>query len=138
MDLGRSSKGHATAKGSRCTSEGVTPLKPFSWPQGQGQQSQKSGVIYRFKCPHINCYEEYIGESGRSFGDRLKEHLRVPSPIHHHSHSTGHPVSPMCFTIVDRELQWVTWNIKQAMYIYVNDPSLNRNLGKIPTPTHMG
>ena len=64
---------------------------------------QKSGVIYKFKCPHINCPEEYIGESGRKFGDRLKEHLWAPSPIHHHSNSTGHPVSPECFTIVNRE-----------------------------------
>ena len=36
---------------------------------------QKSGVIYRFKCPHINCLKEYIGESGRSFREQLKEHL---------------------------------------------------------------
>ena len=42
---------------------------------------QKSGVIYKFKCPHINCPEEYTGESGGTFGDRLKEHLRAPSPI---------------------------------------------------------
>ena len=45
-------------------------------------------------CPHINCPEEYIEESGRSFRDRLREHLRVPSPTHYHSHSTRYPVSP--------------------------------------------
>ena len=84
---------------------------------------QKSGVIYRFKCPHINCPEEHIGESGRTFGDRLKAHLRVPPFIHHHSHSTGHPVSPECFTIVDGEWQGVTRNIKEPMYICFNDPS---------------
>ena len=95
---------------------------------------QKGGVKYRFKCPHINYPEEYIGESGRTFGDRFKEHLRDPSPIHHHSHSTGHPVSPKCFTIVDMESQGVTRNIKEAMYIYVNDPSLNRNFGKYQLP----
>ena len=27
-----------------------------------------------------DCEEEYIGESERSFGHRLKEHLRAPSP----------------------------------------------------------
>ena len=40
---------------------------------------QKRGIIYKFKCPHINCPEEYIGESGRALGDRVKEHLRAPS-----------------------------------------------------------
>ena len=56
-------------------------------------------------------------ESGRSFGDYLKEHLRTPSPIHQYSHYTGHHVSPNCFTIVNREAQGVTRNIKEAMYI---------------------
>ena len=55
-------------------------------------------------------------------------------PIPHHSHSRGHPVSPKCFTIVDREVQAVTRNIKEAMYIGVKDPSLYRNLGKYQLP----
>ena len=41
---------------------------------------QKSWVIYRFKCPHVNCPEEYVGELDKTFGDRLKEHLRYHSP----------------------------------------------------------
>ena len=85
-------------------------------------------------CPHINCPEEYTVESGRSFAERLKEHLRTSSPIHHHSHITGQLVNPECFTIVDSESQGVTGNIKEAMYICVNDPSLKRNLGKYQLP----
>ena len=54
-------------------------------PKDKDSKCHKSGVINQFKCPHSNCQEEYIGESGRSFGDRLKENLRAPSPIHHHS-----------------------------------------------------
>ena len=46
----------------------------------------------------------------------------------------GHPVSPECFSIVDREAQGMARNIKGAMYIEVNDPSLNRNLGKFQLP----
>ena len=65
----------------------------------------KSGVIYRYKCPSINWKEQYIGESGRTLGERYKEHLKAPSPIHLHTSTTGHPVSPECFTIVDREAQ---------------------------------
>ena len=56
--------------------------------------------------------------------------------MHHHSHSTGNPVSSKCFTLVDRESQGVTRKIKEAMYICVNDPSLNRNLGNTNSHTY--
>ena len=102
-------------------------------PKDSDNKLQNSGVIYRFKCPHINCPGEYIGESGKSFEDRLNNHLSTPSPIHQHSHSTG-PSKPTCFIIVDRESQGVIRNIKEAMYIHVNDPSLNRNLGNYQLP----
>ena len=48
-------------------------------PKDRDNKLQKSEVIYKFKCPHINCPKEYIGESGRTIGDRVKEHLRAPS-----------------------------------------------------------
>ena len=46
----------------------------------------------------------------------------------------GHPVDLECFTILDREAQGVARTIKEAMYIHVNDPPLNRNLGKYQLP----
>ena len=81
-----------------------------------------------------HCPEEYIGESGRVFGDRIKEHLKAPSPIQQHSSSTGHTLSPDCFTIRHREAQGTYRNIKEVMFIHVSDPSLNRNLGKYQLP----
>ena len=42
---------------------------------------EKGGVIYWFKCLHTDCPEKYIGKSGRTFGNRFREHLRTPSPI---------------------------------------------------------
>ena len=98
-------------------------------PKDKDKRYQKGGVIYRLKCPHINCPEEYIGESGRSLGERLKEHLRAPSHIHHHSdRAPGQPQMPHHFG------QGVTRDIKEAMYIHVNDSSLNRNLGNYQLP----
>ena len=117
MDWEKGSKGHATAWGSKYISKGLTPLKPFSWSLRQGQQTLKNGIIYRFKCPHINCPGEYIGESGGTLRDRFKEHLKDPSLINHHSQSTGHTVSPECFTVVDRV-----------------SPGTLRNLGKYQFP----
>ena len=103
-------------------------------PKHKDPKLSKSGVIYTYKCPTINCTEEYIGESGRTLGDRYKEHLKAPSPIHLHTSPMGHPVSSECFSIVDRESQGMARNSKEAMYFRVNDPSLNRNLGKFQLP----
>ena len=100
----------------------------------QGHHATKSGVIYKYKCSQINCPEEYIGETGTTYGDRLKECLRAPSLIHQHTSSTGHPISPNCFSIVHREPQVTTRNIKEAMFFRANDPSLKRNLGNYRLP----
>ena len=105
-------------------------------PKDKDPKLTKSGIIYGYQCPNINCTEQYIGESGRSLGDRYKEYLKAPSPIHMHTPTTGHPVSPDCFTILDRESQGLTRNIKEAMYIKVNDPS-QQEPGKISTSTRL-
>ena len=82
-------------------------------PKDKDTKLQKNGVIYKYKCPYIKCPEEYIGETGRAFGDRLKEHLRTPSTIHYHTSSTGHPICLDSFSIVHREAQGTTKNIKK-------------------------
>ena len=63
-------------------------------PNDKDPKLSKSGIIYRYRCPHINCTDQYIGESGRTLGDRDKEHLKAPSPIHLHTYTSGNPVSP--------------------------------------------
>ena len=110
--------------------ETITVKTLLMAPKDKDHKLQKSGIICKFTCPHINYPEQFIGESGGTLGDRVKKHLMVPSPIHQHSNTTGHPVSPGYFTIIHREPQGITRNIKEAMFIRVNDPSLNRNTGK--------
>ena len=72
----------------------------------------------------------YIGESGRSLGDRVKEHFKAPSPIHLHSTTTGHPMDSEQFNIEHKEVNSHSRTIKKAMFICIQDPTLNRNLGK--------
>ena len=67
-------------------------------PKDKDTITQKSGLIHRFTCIQACCEEEYIGESVRTFGDRLKEHLRAPSPIYEHSHSSGHCINVDSFS----------------------------------------
>ena len=47
-------------------------------------------LIYSYTCGEIDCDEEYIGESGRTFGERYKEQLKAPSPIFLYQNSSGH------------------------------------------------
>ena len=53
-------------------------------PKDQDPKDNKSGLIYSYKCQDITCGEEYIGEIARTLGDRCKDHLKGPSPIHVH------------------------------------------------------
>ena len=59
-------------------------------PKDKDTILQKSGVIYRDKCGRVVCDEEYIGESGITFAERFREHMRALSPIHDHHNTTGH------------------------------------------------
>ena len=95
---------------------------------------KKVGVIYRYKCDRVDCDEEYIGQSSRTFEERFKEHQKAPSPIYDHYNFTGHKISIDNFTIVGKEDQHLMRTIKEALYIRVNNPSLNRNIGKYHLP----
>ena len=64
----------------------------------------------------------------------FKEHQKAPSPIYDHHNISGHMVSIDNFSIVGREDQNLMRTIKEALYIRVNNPSLNRNIGKYHLP----
>ena len=105
-------------------------------PKDKDHITKKSGIIYRFKCDRLECDEEYIGETSRTFGERFKEHLKAPSPIHDHSNTSGHTTTLDNFKVVGNEEQNLSRLIKESMYIRVNGPSLNKNIGKYHLP-HM-
>ena len=106
-------------------------------PKDRDTILQKSGVIFRFRCGRVNFDEEYIWESGGTFAERFREYMKVPSPIHGHHNIIGHELPLNNFSIVGREDQSIARTIKEAILIRVNDPSLNRNMGKYQLP-HIG
>ena len=71
-----------------------------------------------------------MGETSRTLDERYRKHLKEPSPIHAHSLQTGHNSTPDNFNIIGREDQGLARTIKEAIYIRVNNPTLNRNIGK--------
>ena len=74
-------------------------------PKDQDPMQKRGGVIYRYKCDRMECDEEYIGESSRTFGERFKEHLKAPSPIFDHYNFTCNNVSIENLSIVGTEEQ---------------------------------
>ena len=68
------------------------------------------------------------------FGERYKKHLKAPSPIFEHQNNTGHITSVENFKIIGRKGHNMARAVKEAMYIRVNNPTLNRNIGKYNLP----
>ena len=79
-------------------------------------------------------YDEYIGETSRTFGERYKEHLKDPSPNHQHSNHPDHPTSHNNFQIIERDGHSLARNIKEFIFIRVNNSTLKRNIGKFNLP----
>ena len=103
-------------------------------PKDKDEMANKSSIIYSYCCGEIGCDEEYLGESGRTFGERFKEHLKTPSPIYHHQNISGHITSMDNFKILGREENNMARTIQEAMFIRVNNPTLNKNIGKYNLP----
>ena len=99
-------------------------------PKDKDPMVNQSGTIYWYQCGNLACDEEYIWETSRTFDQRYKEHLKAPSAIHHQSSQTGHPTNRNNFQIIGREGHNLARNIKESIYIRVNNPSLNSNIGK--------
>ena len=99
-------------------------------PKYKDPKDSKSGLIYSYQCPHLDCNEEYIGETSRTLEERRKEHLKQPCPIHRHAQTTGHSIENNNFNIIEREDQGQARTIKEAIYIRVYNLTLNQNIGK--------
>ena len=89
-------------------------MKPKDWDP----KDSKSGAIYSYQCHHLDCDEEYIGETARTLGERRKKHWKQPSPIHSHSQTTGNSIENNSFNTIGREDQGQARTIKESIYIY--------------------
>ena len=103
-------------------------------PEDKDPMVSQSDAIYWYQCGDLTCDDEYIGETSRIFGERYKEHLKDPSPIHHHNNQTNHPINQNNFKIIGREGHHMSRYIKESIFIRVNNPTLNNDIGKFNLP----
>ena len=91
---------------------------------------RNSWNIYWYQCGELTCNEEYIGETSRTFEERYKEHLKEPHPSMHPAAQTGYSTTPEIINIIGREEHGLARAVKESIYIRVNNPTLNKNVGK--------
>ena len=113
---------------------GSTIKNLLVYPKDKDPMVSQSDSIYWYQCGDLSCDDEYIGETSRTFGQRYKEHLKVPSPIYHHNNQTNHPINQINFKIIGREVHHMSRYVKESIFIRVNNPTLNNNIGKFNLP----
>ena len=107
-------------------------------PKDKNKITQKSVVIYWFKCDRKDGEDDYIRQSSRTFGERFKEYSKSKALplIYEHQKNTYHTTFVESFTIMRRQGQTIAIAIKEVIYMRVNNPTINRNIGKFNL-THM-
>ena len=76
QELGEKFKRTCNKNGIQVHFKGSNTIKDLHMaPKDKDSKLQKSGAIYQYKCPTINCPVEYMGETIRVIWDRFKEHL---------------------------------------------------------------
>ncbi len=117
--------------------KGASTLKSLLCsPKDKDPKDKTQNAIYCINCG--DCGAKYIGETGRTVGERHTEHIKSSqSAIYRHIQETGHRipnVSEDGVQILCKESNIVHRKIIEAMYIKYNDPILNRNIGKMDIP----
>jgi hypothetical protein len=91
---------------------------------------KKCGVIYQLTCEQ--CDKQYVGETARAFGTRLKEHQRKKGPqtaVGEHLQNTGQNINEENNKIIAREDSFWPRKIREAIEIRIRSPTLNRDQG---------
>jgi len=102
-------------------------------PKDTVNPAKQDGVVYRIPC---ECGKVYIGETGRSMQERIKEHDRdirltctQTSAISEHTHKTGHYPIWNEVKFIDRDPHWYTHRVKEAIHIRLHPNNVNRDSG---------
>ena len=74
----------------------------------------KSGAIYWFRCGALHVMRN-TQERPRTFGERFKEHVKVPAAVHSHSNNTGHTTTQDNFQIIGKEDHGTDRTIKESI-----------------------
>ena len=112
-------------------------LSSLTHVKGKHKNADK-GIVHQIPCG--DCDKPYIGETGRPFAVRMKEHQRA---VKHedmknanavHSIQKSHSIDWDNARIIDREQKWKKRRIKESLYIRMKE---NYNLDSGITLSHV-
>ena len=93
--------------------------------------NNKCDVIYKIPC--CDCESTYVGETGRSFGQRFKEHSKIHgnnlTAVGEHCAAFNHHIDIESCKILDSGDNYYSRKVKEALYIQEEKPVLNRDGG---------
>ena len=94
-------------------------------------KEKKCGVVYKVQCK--DCKEDYIGETARPFGVRLKEHDNIKrastTAVGDHLRDTGHTLDFSSSLNIASKNDAFKRRIREAIEIHCQTPTVNRDSG---------
>ena len=99
-------------------------------PKDKDPMVNQSGAIYWYQCGDLGCDDGYIGEPPGPLVKDTKSTWSTPLLFITTATKTGHTTNHNNFQIIGREGHNLAINIKESIYIRVNNPTLNNNIGK--------
>ncbi|XP_071344169.1 uncharacterized protein [Trachinotus anak] len=102
-------------------------------PKDRTPHTRKSNLVYAVQC-NEECKDLYIGETKQPLHKRMAQHRRansssLDSAVHLHLKEKAHSFEESKVHILDREDRWFERGVKEAIYVKVEKPSLNRGGG---------
>ena len=97
-------------------------------PKDTGNPARQESVVYRIPC---ECGKIYIGETGRRMRERMKIRLtRIrTSAVSEHANKTGHLQLWNEVKFFDRDSQWYTRRVNEAIHVRLQPDNINKDNG---------
>ena len=96
-------------------------------PKDKPDKNSKCGVVYQVSCG--DCHHNYVGETARALGTRIKEHTdgNCFSAVNDHLSYNSHHVGDV--KVLAQEDRTYARKIREALEIHKSRPTLNRDPG---------
>ena len=120
-------------KGVRCAFKPLSSIRSRLPPLKDSKDDLSASGVYKIPC---SCGSLYIGETGRSFSTRIKEHSAdirhervLKSALAEHSSSTKHHICLENAKILLKEDNFFKRKLKEAIAIFNHPSNLNHDEG---------
>ncbi len=102
-------------------------------PKDRTPRHKQSNLVYAAQCSK-ECADLYIGETKQPLHKRMAQHRRAnssgqESAVHLHLKDKDHSFEDSNVKVLAREDRWFERGVKEAIYVKLEKPSLNRGGG---------